>query len=165
MEFIVDTNILFSTLLGGKTSRVFAKTVRKASLHTVSALVEEIRRHKDKIAKYSTLSIDTIETLIDEILREDLTLHDTAEIPGEVKEKARELTRNVDPDDWPFIALAMHLKIPLWTGDKDVIRLAVETRFKHYKAVDTRGVEILLEGKSWSEVEEYLLERYGEGPG
>jgi len=67
----------------------------------------------------------------------------------------------VDPKDTPFVALAMHLGMPLWTGDRVLIRLAVETGFRYYKAVDTRGVEMLLEGKTWEEVEEYLGREYG----
>jgi len=58
----------------------------------------------------------------------------------------------------------MHLHVLLWTGDRRLLELAVITKFKHYKAVDTRGVEMLLEGRSWREVEEYLRERYGEVP-
>jgi len=68
----------------------------------------------------------------------------------------------VDPDDWPFIALAMYLKVPLWTGDKSVLTFSVRTKFKHYMALDTRAVEILLEGKSWDKIKKYLKEKYGE---
>ena len=37
-------------------------------------------------------------------------------------EKAIELTNNVDEFDAPFIALALELESPLWTGDKKLIR-------------------------------------------
>ena len=30
-----------------------------------------------------------------------------------------------------------------------------------YKALDTRALEMLLEGRGWGEVEEHLKERYG----
>ena len=36
-------------------------------------------------------------------------------------EKAMELVKNVDEFDAPFIALALELDCPLWTGDKKLI--------------------------------------------
>ncbi len=37
-------------------------------------------------------------------------------------EKSIELTNNVDEYDAPFIALALELDSPLWTGDKKLIK-------------------------------------------
>lgn len=37
-------------------------------------------------------------------------------------EKATELTKNIDEFDAPFIALALELDSPLWTGDKELIK-------------------------------------------
>jgi len=58
---------------------------------------------------------------------------------------------DLDPDDWPFVALAMYLDMPLWTGDKGLIRLAVVAGFRYFRGVIARGVEMLLEGKTWRE--------------
>ena len=57
----------------------------------------------------------------------------------------------------------MHLKIPLWTGDKGILEQAAKTGFKHFVAIDTEGVEMLLEGESMERVKERMQEKYGRG--
>ena len=163
MDLVFDTNILFSALLGGRVSRVFARAVISLDLHTVDALVEEIKNNMSKLARYTTLTRETLETVINEILTEDVTLHSVEEVPESVREVAWRLVHNVDPDDRPFVALAMHLGVPLWTGDKRLIRLAVETEFRYFTAIDTEGVEMLLVGASLEEVRERMKEKYGDG--
>ena len=161
MKLVVDTNILFSALLGGKTSKTFARAIINLKLHTTNTTVEELRRHKEKIIRHSTLTPETLETALNEILAEDVILHDTIEIPGEIKDRAKELVRDVDPDDWPFVALAMFLGVPLWTGDRKLLELSVRTGFRYFTTVDTEGVEMLLEGKSLEEVKRRMIEKYG----
>ncbi len=85
MKLAVDTNILFSALLGGRVSKTFARAVINLELHTTSTTVDELRRHMDRIARYSALSTRTLKTTLNEILTEDVAIHNTAEIPEVVK--------------------------------------------------------------------------------
>ena len=160
MKLAVDTNILFSALLGGRISKTFARAVVNLELHTTSTTVEELRRHLDKIARYSTLSTETLKTTLNEILTEDVVIHDTMEMPQSVKEEAKRLVAGVDPDDWPFVALAMYLDIPLWTGDKALLEYAARTRYKDYVAIDTEGVELLLGGVELENVLDRMKGKY-----
>ena len=162
-EIIVDTNIIFSSLIRSRRiQRIITELYRKGyTIHTARELIEELKKHKEKILQYTPLPGRLLETIIEELLPRILTLHYTDTIPNQIKEKAKELVRDVDPDDWPFVALAIHLGIPLWTGDKDLLVLSVRTGFEHFVAVDTEGVEMLLEGKKMREVEERMREKYG----
>ena len=74
---------------------------------------------------------------------------------------AEQLLAEVDIADAPFVGLAMFLDVPLWTGDKELLVLSVGTGFEHFVAVDTEGVEMLLEGKKIEEVKKRMRERYG----
>ncbi len=47
-----------------------------------------------------------------------------------------------DIDDWPFIALALKLNIPIWTNDKSMIIYG--SKSGKYLALDTQAVEDLL---------------------
>lgn len=60
MEIIVDTNILFPALLGGRVARIFSRAVKNMKIHTVQTLPAELKRHLDRIARYSTLNKETI---------------------------------------------------------------------------------------------------------
>ena len=117
-----------------------------------------MEKHRDKIEKFSPLPAHLLKDIINEVLPRILHLHATNKIPSMTIDGAKKLVDDVDSSDWPFVALAMHLDAPLWTGDKKLIGLALETR--QFKAVDTWGVEMLLQGRDWSEVEEELMKRY-----
>ena len=52
----------------------------------------------------------------------------------------------------------MYLDVPLWTGDKALIRRGLETG--EYIAVDTEGVELLLRGESLDSVLERIKKKY-----
>lgn len=56
------------------------------------------------------------------ILFKKIDLIDVESIQQSTWENAILLTENVDEFDAPFIALAMELNTPLWTGDKKLIK-------------------------------------------
>ena len=162
MELVLDTNILISSLLGTKIKDTLAKTLIAAKLHTTSELLEETERHWDKILRYTRLPHSMLREFYNTII--DLVIiHGVEDIPEDIREKARKLVESADPDDWPFVALAMFLGVPLWTGDRELLRLAVKTGFRYFVAVDTEGVEMLLEGRSLEEVKERMRRKYGRG--
>lgn len=47
-----------------------------------------------------------------------------------------------DPDDYPFIALALELDVAIWTNDKAIIKCSLTTN--QFLAVDTQSLEYLL---------------------
>ena len=163
-HIIVDTNIVFSSLTR---SRRIQNTLTQLhrnnyTIHAPRELIEELKENIDKLQRHSPLQPTLLRTIIEEVLPRLLTLHNTAEIPGKVIEEAKELVRGMDPDDWPFVALAMFLKIPLWTGDRGLLELSAKTEFKHFVAVDTEGVEMLLRGEALEKVKERMKEKYGQ---
>ncbi len=53
-------------------------------------------------------------------------------MPKEILIKADELTKDVDNDDIMFVALALHLKSKLWTGDKILMNTLRQKGFKRF---------------------------------
>ncbi len=162
LQFVANTNIVFSAIIKRGKIREIILLRGNIKLHIPEEMREELHRHIPKMQKYLNLTKAELQKLIDEYLNEVATLHNKKEYKHKIRE-AKKLLGNIDPTDAPFVALAMHLRVPLWTGDRRLLELAVETGFKYYRAVDTRGVEMLLEGRSWSQVEEYLRRKYGRG--
>ena len=162
MEIVVDTNIVFSSLTRSRRVQeiLISLYVHGHRVHSVGELVEELGGHLDRLARYSPLPRELLGEIVWELLPRIITLHSASEIPEPVRVRARGLVGGVDPDDWPFVALSMYLGVPLWTGDRGLLELSARTGFGHFTAVDTRGVEMLLEGAPWGRVEEYLRKRY-----
>ena len=63
---------------------------------------------------------------------------------------AKKIADEFDPDDFPFIALALKLNAPIWTNDKNLIVYGLKSGA--YLAVDTKVVEKLIRGKSLEEI-------------
>ena len=160
MELVVDTNIIFSALIGTKMKDTLSTALIVVELHTVSELLEELEQHWNKILRYTHLPEQLLDKFYNIIIN-TITIHPIDTIPADTIRKARELAEEFHPDDWPFIALAMHLNAPLWTGDKGILELSMRINYKHYTAIDTEGVKMLLEGKSIEEVKERMREKYG----
>ncbi len=155
---VADTNIVFSAIIKpGKIRELLFDD--KLKLYGPEELSLELEELQEKIQKYTNLTPEEIEYIKRIILTRIITVIPRKKYAKNVQ-RALKILSDTDPSDAPFIALAMHLNAPLWTGDKEVVRLAVRKKFKEFKAIDTYGVEMLLEGKPWREIEEYLKKKY-----
>ena len=154
-KIVVDTNkILAATIKPGRVRTLLYQA--PITPITPAQLLEEVEEHAQEIARKIGISKEEFLTLFKKLIKDTTTLT-TPHQP--YIEKAKRIASMFDSDDWPFIALALQYNAPVWTNDKEMIRYSLETG--KYKAVDTRALEMLLEGKSWKEVERYLKTRYG----
>ena len=114
---VVDTNIVFSALLGGE-GRFGEILLRGESRFTVcESVLVELFRHKERIVRLSRLTDDDVVRFYHIVLRH-LTLYKEDLISPDQWRAARALCAAVDETDTPHVALALELDAPLWTGDK-----------------------------------------------
>ena len=162
MRLVVDTNITFSILIGGVRLRRLFLTMRDTiTLVAPRRMIEEVEKLIPRAAEYVGAEPWLVREIYNTIIKPHIEVVDEENIPEGVKGEAWRLVGSVDPDDWPFVALAMHLGVPLWTGDKGLLELAVETGFEYFTAIDTEGVEMLLVGASLEEVRRRMKRKYG----
>ncbi|WP_179020820.1 PIN domain-containing protein [Winogradskyella forsetii] len=123
MNIIVDTNIVFSGLLSpsGTISDLLLNSSNIFNFYAPSFLIEELENHQTKLLKLSGYSEKELNVL-QLILLKKIDLIDLESIQQTTWTKAIELTKNVDEFDAPFIAMALALDAPLWTGDKKLIK-------------------------------------------
>ena len=76
----------------------------------------EIQKHWTKLLKISKLSDQQLEESYYSILT-NITFINEEIIPSSTWEKSEILTSGIDLDDTDFVALTIHLKGKLWTGD------------------------------------------------
>lgn len=123
MKIVVDTNIIFSALLGpnGTISDLLLNSSDIFEFYSPTFLLDELKNHRTKLLKLGGYSAKELDFLQLTILKK-IDMIDLQSIPQSTFEKSIELTKNVDEYDAPFIALALELDSPLWTGDKKLTK-------------------------------------------
>lgn len=149
MRVVVDSNILFSIIVSGRKSRAFNLLEQHdITLFAPEEVILEFRRHGSKLKKFAK----------DFEYHTFLAFSLVQVIPSEFySDKIREaytVASEFDEKDTPFIALAMKLNLPLWTGDKKMLRAALST--KRFIALDSVALKSLLEGKTLEEAIEEM---------
>jgi putative PIN family toxin of toxin-antitoxin system len=122
VKVVVDTNIIFSAILNSSSGigKLLLTQNNKLDFHSCEYLYDEVLEHRAKLKKLTRLAEDELDTLISLVLRNVTFINDKL-IPAKHTTKAIELTSAIDTDDSPFVALALHLKALLWTGDKKLL--------------------------------------------
>ncbi|WP_432411439.1 PIN domain-containing protein [Rasiella sp. SM2506] len=123
MKLVVDTNIIFSALLSpeGTISDLILNSSDVFDFYSPTFVLEELDNHRAKLLKITDLSKKELDFL-QMMLFKKIDLIDLESIRTATFEAAVKLTKNVDKFDAPFIALALELESPLWTGDKKLIK-------------------------------------------
>lgn len=116
MRLVVDTNRIVAAMVKASTSReiLYSDSV---DLHTLGLAREEVLRHEGTIREKSDMDAQAFAALLSLLLGRVHIVPDA--VAGERMADAREIMDPIDPDDTPFVALA--LSIPndgIWSDDK-----------------------------------------------
>jgi len=154
MKLIVDANKIVSCLLkDGKVRRIlFSPTFE---LYTVHYAFEEIEKHKDELL--DKVSKPAFELTLTKAKLKIKTIRFSAD-DKRIIQSAKQIAAEFDADDYPFLALALKLGIPVWTNDKEIIKHGLKTG--KYLALDTEALEDLLREKSIDLVKDDLKKKY-----
>jgi predicted nucleic acid-binding protein len=114
---VVDTNILFSSLLRSRTR--FAEVLLQSGhpFYVCETVLVELFKRKEKILGFSRLGEDDLARLYHILLRR-VNLFKEDLIAPEHWAAAVDLCQDLDPTDTPHVALTLALDGLLWTGDQ-----------------------------------------------
>jgi len=119
MNLVIDTNIVFSALLNPNSTigDLLLNYQGEISYFAPELLITEIDRYATKIEIFSKLNKTQLSICKNLILN---SIHFVSEelISEENWQSAYKLTKTIDEDDTPFVALALEMNSKLWTGDK-----------------------------------------------
>lgn len=134
MRLVLDTNILIAALIKDSLTRQILFLPGFEFLLPEYAL-EEVRRHRAKIARHSRLKYEEIDLLLS-LLLESVTVVPLERITPHVKE-AEALISAIDPDDIPFVALALAEENDgVWSNDHAFAGLP---GIKHWRTSDLKA--------------------------
>ncbi len=117
MKLVIDTNIIFSTLLKPEAAEFQILRNQYYNILYCQMSTIEIFKHKEKLVALSKLSEKEILINYYGILKHLRPIHE-AEIPIEIRKQAASLCVDADPKDVVFVAASIMLDAYLWTGDK-----------------------------------------------
>ena len=144
MKVVVDANILFSAVLDrtGAVAKVWFDAEPVFHFIAPAFLLDELSKHHSRVARMLGLDIAQVEA-IESLFIEQLELIEEAVVPMEIRAKAANALASIDPQDAPYLALALHFECPIWTGDR---KLSNGLRRKDiHIAIDTAIMRTLVE--------------------
>ena len=115
MQLVVDANILFAALIkDGATIEILVNS--SGRLFAPEFVLEEFREHEKEILKKTKRTPEEFESIF-ESLNEMINV-----IPKEEYQEMLAAAEKIapDPDDVPYLALALKLGIPIWSNDKEL---------------------------------------------
>ncbi len=147
MKIVVDTNIIFSTLLNsnGTIGDILFNSGKHFEFYSCSYMRFEIQNHWQRLKNISKLSDEQLHISYAQVLSK-LKFVNEEIIPVKTWLAAEEITTGIDIDDTDFVAMTKFLKATLWTGDKVLYRGLKKIGFK--KLLNTTELLALRKYKS-----------------
>ena len=122
---VLDANILLRAVFGRRVRGILEKYEDEARFYTPDVCFEDAQRYIPVISKERRFDVDLGLSVLDQIGRVveqvDRSLYE------EYQNEARGRIGLRDPDDWPVVATALLLDLPIWTEDQDFFGSGVAT--------------------------------------
>jgi predicted nucleic acid-binding protein len=135
-KVIVDTNILFSALLGkSKYLRETILSAKDISFYSCKFVFVELFKYKNKIQAKSSLEEDEILELLHSLLSK-IKIFNEETVTDESLRKAYELCKDIDEKDTPFVAITIELSGSLWTKDSKLKDSLISKGFNSFFDID-----------------------------
>lgn len=115
MRLVVDANILFAALIRNSITRHMLLLLEH-ELYAPEYLIDEINEHINEVEMKTGLPKKEIRNLLDALVTNaKITLVPTTKFKSKLFDAE---TLSSDPDDLPYLALALQLSCPIWSSDK-----------------------------------------------
>jgi predicted nucleic acid-binding protein len=122
---VLDANILLRAVFGRRVLQILESYEDEARFYTPDICFEDAQRYIPVISNERGLDADLGMSVLDQLARiveqVDRSLYE------EYQSAARERISVRDPDDWPVVATALLLNLPIWTEDPDFFGSGVAT--------------------------------------
>lgn len=122
---VLDANILLRAAFGRRVRELLKKNADQVRFYAPDVAFRDARKYVIEISASRQVDdglglsvLDQIATLIEPV---DQVLYAQHEGP------ARDRIAPRDPDDWPVVAVALLLKLPIWTEDQDFFGSGIAT--------------------------------------
>ena len=122
---VLDANILLSAVFWAANSKPIDKYGDSAGFFSPDSCLDEAKKYVPEIAARRGIDVDLALVILDGV---SATIEFVdRELYSEFSEEAHQRIGSRDPDDWPVIATALMLGLPIWTDDQDFFGTGIAT--------------------------------------
>ena len=121
---VLDANFLIRAALGNRV-RLLLDTYESIDFSTPDVCFEEASRHVSRILKQRGKDVNVGLTMLQEI--ESLEQPVDVSLYQDLEPLARDRIAARDVNDWPVVAVALLLNVPIWTEDQDFFGTGIAT--------------------------------------
>ena len=122
---VLDANILLRAVFGTRVRQLLEMYEDVAGFYSPDVCFGEAQEYIPQVTKQrgndSSLALTVLEEVSRIVVSVDLSLYESYE------KLARERIQRRDPDDWPVVAVALMLGVPVWTEDQDFFGSGIPT--------------------------------------
>ena len=117
---VLDANILLRAVFGTRVRQLLQTYEDIAGFYSPDVCFGEAQEYLPDLAK-RRVALTVLKELSRIVVSVDRSLYESYE------KLARERIERRDPDDWPVVAVALMLDVPVWTEDQDFFGSGIPT--------------------------------------
>ena len=112
----LDANILMGAVLGRRVRELLEQYEDSATFYSPDICFDDAHHYLSQVLHKRGLDVESGLALLEQISQ--LVVPVDRSLYGDYERLARERIEIRDPDDWPVVAVALMLDLPVWTEDQ-----------------------------------------------
>lgn len=133
MIVIADSNIFFGVLIAPCGELASILKDKNMQFMAPDYIIEEVKEHLDIIKKKRKKNKTNRQILADlALLLKNITIVPLEDLSDKNIQKAFSIVKDVDEDDYPFIAMHLQYKHKIWSRDEELIDGLTQRGYGHF---------------------------------
>ena len=133
MIVIADSNIFFGSLIAPSGELASILKDKNMQFMAPDYIIEEGKDHLDTIKKKRKKDKTNRQILADlALLLKNITVVPLEDLSDKNIQKAFSIVKDIDEDDYPFIAMHLQYKHKIWSRDEDLIEGLTQKGYGHF---------------------------------
>ena len=124
---VLDANILMRAVLGRRVRELLERYEDSATFYSPDVCFDDARHYLSQVLEKRGLNVESGLAILEQISQLVVPVDRSLYGDGDYERLARERIETRDPDDWPVLALALMLDLPIWTEDQDLFGSGIAT--------------------------------------
>jgi predicted nucleic acid-binding protein len=122
---VLDANILMRAVLGRRVGELLERYEDSVTFYSPDICFDDARNYLSQVIEKRGFNVESGLVILEEVSQ--LVVPVDRSLYGDYERLARDRIELRDPDDWPVVAVALMLNLPIWTEDRDLFGSGIAT--------------------------------------